>query len=506
MAIQTCISFEQTMGCRVSPPWAWAPPESATMPSPVGETAPIQTSRTCKRIKVTSMGPPGSQGAHASSIELRPTSDLDNEGPSLPSGSQPQGPEESDGDVSGPDTPEAWQGLLPDLDVFGPRARSASDAAVLRRKGHLKEQDALIEFILEMHKTHTALEVMQKMERWIREHRQLLQLIEGCVVCQTPRRSWLSRMVPSIGSFFTPLNLVDAFLEYDTFFALSRRRYIPPNFAEIRHVLNIAQVRESAKDLRLITFDADGTLYADGMHMEHDNQMIRHIIHLMRHKVHVAIVTAAGYPGEAQRFEQRLKGLLTAFQQLRLPPEVVCRYKRFHTLSFPAVQRCALEVRLHDVWQPGDIQGVLNSAQALLLESAARLRVPVQVVRKERAVGVVPLAPTVYEVLEEMAITVQEQLYDTPVPFLRFQWRQRRLCGHREQVSGLGGPQAMPGPSLSSVMQVLHVGDRFTKSGNDATTRDCCSILWVANAEETSFFINMLLSDIRVLREQPYLE
>lgn len=57
-----------------------------------------------------------------------------------------------------------------------------------------------------------------------------------------PRRSWLSRMVPSIGSFFTPLNLVDAFLEYDTFFALSRRRYVPPNFAEIRHVLNIAQV------------------------------------------------------------------------------------------------------------------------------------------------------------------------------------------------------------------------------------------------------------------------
>eukprot|EP00884_Botryococcus_braunii_P003358 jgi/Botrbrau1/13022/Bobra.0389s0016.2 len=318
MAIQTCISFEQTMGCRVSPPCLsqCLTSQSSLRKGPGPRLSqpqcPLQLERQ-PQFKPHALAK-GSQGAHASSIELRPTSDLDNEGPSLPSGSQPQGPEESDGDVSGPDTPEAWQGLLPDLDVFGPRARSASDAAVLRRKGHLKEQDALIEFILEMHKTHTALEVMQKMERWIREHR------------QTPRRSWLSRMVPSIGSFFTPLNLVDAFLEYDTFFALSRRRYIPPNFAEIRHVLNIAQVRESAKDLRLITFDADGTLYADGMHMEHDNQMIRHIIHLMRHKVHVAIVTAAGYPGEAQRFEQRLKGLLTAFQQLRLPPEVVCRF------------------------------------------------------------------------------------------------------------------------------------------------------------------------------------
>jgi len=49
-------------------------------------------------------------------------------------------------------------------------------------------------------------------------------------------------MVPVVGSFFTPIRLVDAFLEYDEFFALSRRRYVPPNFAELRHVLNIAQV------------------------------------------------------------------------------------------------------------------------------------------------------------------------------------------------------------------------------------------------------------------------
>ena len=60
---------------------------------------------------------------------------------------------------------------------------------------------------------------------------------------QDPRRSRLKRMVPCVGSFFTPLRLVDAFKEYDEFFALSRRRYVPPNFAELRHVLNIAQAR-----------------------------------------------------------------------------------------------------------------------------------------------------------------------------------------------------------------------------------------------------------------------
>lgn len=88
-------------------------------------------------------------------------------------------------------------------------------------------------------------------------------------------------------------------------------------------------------------------------------------------------------------------------------------------------------------------------------------------------------------------------------------------------------------------MQTLHVGDRFTLSGNDTATRDVCrcvcclvpcikaaatcirgyqrsplplpscdlpSVLWVANPEETGFFIKMLLKDIRKSRWQPYIE
>ena len=54
--------------------------------------------------------------------------------------------------------------------------------------------------------------------------------------------------------------------------------------------------------------------------------------------------------------------------------------------------------------------------------------------------------------------------------------------------------------------QGLHVGDRFTESGNDSATRDCCSILWVANPEETDFFVSMLLKDIRTSRAQAYIE
>ena len=54
--------------------------------------------------------------------------------------------------------------------------------------------------------------------------------------------------------------------------------------------------------------------------------------------------------------------------------------------------------------------------------------------------------------------------------------------------------------------QGLHVGDRFTESGNDSATRDCCPILWVANPEETDFLVSMLLKDIRASRAQPYIE
>ena len=58
-------------------------------------------------------------------------------------------------------------------------------------------------------------------------------------------------------------------------------------------------------------------------------------------------------------------------------------------------------------------------------------------------------------------------------------------------------------------MQTLHVGDRFTASGNDNATRDCCAILWVACPEETvrpdhcARFLGMLEYP---LAEDPWLE
>ena len=401
-----------------------------------------------------------------------------------------------------------WEELLssPEPEIFGPRARSASDAGVLRRKGHLKEQDRFIQFLLDMHQTHTSLEVMEKVDKWISEHR------------RDPRSSKLRRIVPDIGSFYTPLKMVEAFLEYDEFFALSRRQFVPPNFAEIRHILNIAQVHSSAQNLKLITFDADGTLYADGAHMKHDNDMIRLIISLMRLGVHVAIVTAAGYPQEPEKFEQRVEGLLVAFQMLDLPKQVV---DRFHIMGgecnyllrvadCAAGERRRLEFVLDSEWKSPcmmswndqDIENLLTSAESMLLDGAARLRMPVNVIRKERAVGVIPQGPTIYEVLEDLAIAVQTRL-DSPLPFCAFNGGNDVFVDVGNKSLGL---EALMSHLNFEPSQVLHVGDRFTDSGNDSATRDCCAILWVANPEETYFFIHLMLQDINKMKETIYIE
>lgn len=404
-----------------------------------------------------------------------------------------------------PDYKPKWSMLLSTEaleDAQISRAGSVTDAHVLRRKGRLKEQDGLIEFIISMHATHSPTEVMEKMERWIREH------------YEDPRCSLLKKLVPSIGRFYSHLPLVQALQEYDQFSSLSRRKYVPPNFAEIRHVLNIAQVHASAEHLNLITFDADGTLYADGHHIERDNKMICHIIKLLQHGADVAIVTAAGYPGEPEKFETRFAGLLAAFEDLGLPQAIT---SLFHIMGGEC--NYLLEVndsyRLEFVddnlwkskdmleWSNTDIHELLNDAERALKSAAARLRVPVEVIRKPRAVGVIPKEPTIYEVLEEMALTVQVQLVGANLPFCAFNGGKDVFVDVGNKSVGLG---ALMMYLKKKPYEMLHVGDRFTISGNDAATRSKCPILWVANPEETAFYTRMLLRDIHLARLTPYIE
>eukprot|EP00240_Pyramimonas_obovata_P004590 CAMPEP_0118940852 /NCGR_PEP_ID=MMETSP1169-20130426/32495_1 /TAXON_ID=36882 /ORGANISM="Pyramimonas obovata, Strain CCMP722" /LENGTH=398 /DNA_ID=CAMNT_0006885469 /DNA_START=467 /DNA_END=1663 /DNA_ORIENTATION=+ len=397
--------------------------------------------------------------------------------------------------------PNGWRDLINEQDLKITRASSVADAHVLRRKGHLKEQDRFIQFMIDLHKTHTPTEVMEKMERWIREHR------------HDPRRSKLKQMVPTVGEFYTSLGLTDALVEYDTFSHISQRRYVPPNFAEIRHILNISQVRASAENIQLLTFDADGTLYEDGHHFEQNNKMIKLINSLLRCNTHVAIVTAAGYPGEPERFEQRLAGLLQAFKETQLPPELCdrffvmggeCNYllrlTPTYRLEFVEEHKWRLPSML--LWGEEDVTNLLDDAEAILTSNATRLRLPVKVIRKERAVGIVPEQSTIYEVLEELTLTVQAQL-ESSIPFCAFNGGNDVFVDVGNKSLGL---EALMTYLKCDPRSTLHVGDRFTDSGNDSAARTKCCILWVANPDETAFFIQMLLEDIRIRRQQPYIE
>lgn len=144
-------------------------------------------------------------------------------------------------------------------------------------------------------------------------------------------------------------------------------------------------------------------------------------------------------------------------------------------------------------WPEPAVASLLDDAQRVLEEGAARLRLPVSVVRKERAVGVVPRLPTVYEVLEELAITAQVELSTSLLPYCAFNGGGDVFVDVGNKSLGLEALKSYLGLTPA---EVLHVGDRFTASGNDSATRDCCSILWVANPEETDFFIKLLLADL----------
>lgn len=53
--------------------------------------------------------------------------------------------------------------------------------------------------------------------------------------------------------------------------------------------------------------------------------MIELFLTLMKSNIDVGIVTAAGYPGDATKFENRIQGLLAAFKQHRLPATITNR-------------------------------------------------------------------------------------------------------------------------------------------------------------------------------------
>ena len=216
--------------------------------------------------------------------------------------------------------------------------------------------------------------------------------------------SKLKLLVPSVGMFFTPLPMQDAFKFQDERRYISSRRFVAPSFNDIRLILNTAQAMSLVRGgrLELVTFDGDVTLYDDGDVLRPDNPCIPRILDLMGKGSRIGIVTAAGYT-EAEKYYERLHGLLEAVVKLDASHELehklvvmggesnfLFTYSSKSPFKLEPVPKADWQLAEMRSWTEENVKALLDVAEAALKDCIACMNLPVKVLRKERAVGIYP--------------------------------------------------------------------------------------------------------------------
>lgn len=265
----------------------------------------------------------------------------------------------------------------------------------------------------------------------------------------TSERSKLKFLVPSVSIFFTPLLLEKAFFYQDSRRKISSRRFVAPSFNDIRLTLNSAQVMSLIENgpLQLVTFDGDVTLYDDGQSLSEENPVIPRILRLLSRGIKVGIVTAAGYT-DASKYYGRLLGLLKAVRDavfandLSDPDLVVLGGESNYLFSFDVSSEYLLKFVPREVWMLDDmklwteydISMLLDVAETALNECISSMGLSADVMRKERAVGIIQRVGRgsrkfTREQLEETVLITQQTLDMSAVgkklPFCAFNGKQR---------------------------------------------------------------------------------
>lgn len=297
-------------------------------------------------------------------------------------------------------------------------------------------------------------------------------------------RSKLQMLIPTVGTFFTPLLLEAAFKYQDGQRFISSRRFVPPSFNDIRLTLNTAQlmglVHRSRVDL--ITFDGDVTLYDDGAALTPDNPVLARILRLLRQGKRVGIVTAAGYT-TADKYYERLHGLLDL---VHAAPDLAPAQRHQliilggesnflfafdssspHRLRWVPRDQWLLEDMRR--WTEEDIQALLDVAEAALRDCVTNLNLPAAILRKERAVGIYPLPGRRMhrEQLEETVLvaqqTVEMSAVGRRVPFCAFNGGSDVFVDIGDKSWGVLCCQRYFGGVERS--RTLHIGDQFLSAG-----------------------------------------
>jgi IMP and pyridine-specific 5'-nucleotidase len=317
-----------------------------------------------------------------------------------------------------------------------------------------------------------------------------------------PGISKLKHLVPAVGVFHTPLFLEEAFLYQDERRRISSRRFVAPSFNDIRLTLNTAQLMSLARmgPLKLITFDGDVTLYDDGDSLSHDNPVIKRILALLAKGIKVAIVTAAGYT-EARKYYERLFGLLEAVRDSEIADPVLAvlggesnylfvfdRAAEHLLRSIPRSNWLLPEMK---TWTDGGIKDLLDVAEGALRECVETLGLEADILRKERAVGIIPrIGPGVRkltrEQLEETVLVTQQtiEMAGPTVPFCAFNGGNDIFVDIGDKSWGVMVCQSYLGGISGDC--TLHVGDQFLSAGaNDFKARLACTTAWIASPLET---------------------
>ena len=163
-------------------------------------------------------------------------------------------------------------------------------------------------------------------------------------------------------------------------------------------------------------------------------------------------------------------------------------------------------------WTDANIAALLDVAESALRGCIATMNLPAAIVRKERAVGMVPLPPPqpdrlnpqskksppirfTREQLEETVLVTQQVLENSEagqkVPFCAFNGGNDVFVDIGDKSWGVLGCQKFLGGVPAE--KTLHVGDQFLSAGaNDFKTRSACTTAWIANPAETVALLDEL--------------
>lgn len=257
------------------------------------------------------------------------------------------------------------------------------------------------------------------------------------------------------------------------------------------------------------------------------------MVDLLRKNIKIGIVTAAGYL-TADRYYERLHGLLEAIataddlDAIQKQNLVIMGGEANYLFEFsPSSPHRLAPVPREEwltpemaSWSEADITNLLDVAEGALRDCVKTMNLPAILVRKDRAVGIVPRTPDIRiarESLEETVLVVQRILDLTylgsshekpvnravgvtssaprPVPFCAFNGGRDVFVDIGDKSWGVTVCQqwfaSRNGGAINGVGAIrgentLHVGDQFLSAGsNDFKARSVGTTAWIASPAET---------------------